>query len=352
MKPKILFFLMNGVGGAERITITLSSYFDLEKYDLKYVLVQKGDDEIRKFLLKDIPVISIPCKYIYMSSWYIYRLLRKERPQIVFCASPAINARLIIAARLSGKIRVVVRNSNMYNFERCDVQWLMRHTYQRADKIILQQDEMREDLHKHIPKLSRKKTIALQNPIDIFRINDGIKAGNPYNSDKTAINYLWVARFANEKAQDFLVQAFEIVHRKQPMAHLWLVGHYNTKDEYTKKVLDFIKKSDAYDYIHVVGHDSNPYRWMRYCDCFVLPSRFEGLPNALIEAMYLGRPVVATRCLKVIGDMVREGENGYTCDVGNIDELATLMLNAIKLKNCKMTYQPARQEDFIKAIVG
>ncbi len=352
MKPKILFFLMNGVGGAERITITLSGFFDLDKYDIKYVLVQKGDDEIRKFLLKDIPVISISCRYIYMSSWSIYRLLRKERPQIVFCASPAINARLILAARFSGKIRVVVRNSNMYNFERCDVQWLMRHTYQRADMIILQQDEMREDLHKHIPELSYHKTITLQNPIDISHINDGIKAGNPYNRDNTAINYLWVARFANEKAQDILVQAFEIVHKKQPLAHLWLVGHYNTKDGYTQKVLDLIKESDAHDNIHVVGHDPNPYRWMRYCDCFVLPSRFEGLPNALIEAMYLGRPVVATRCLKIISDMVREGENGYTCDVGSIDDMAILMLNAIKLKNCEMTYKPARQEDFIKAIVG
>ena len=348
MKPKILFFLMNGTGGAERVTITISNFFDKREYDIKYVLVQRGDSRILQFMKPEIPIIKIPSKRIYFSSIPIYRLLKKERPDVVFCASPAINARLIMAAKLAGNIRVIIRNSNMFDFERKDVQWLMKLTYKWADKIILQQDQMREDLHCKIQNLPREKTITLYNPIDVEHINEGIKVANPYPINDTSVNYLWVARFAHEKGQDLLVRAFVIVHGRNPKTHLWLVGHNDTDVRYTGEVMSMVKENNLGDFIHFVGHDSNPYRWMKYCDCFVLPSRFEGLPNALIEAMYLGRPVVAARCLDIITNIIKEGKNGYTCEVGNVDELAIKMEMAISLKDCKMSYKPSSKEQFVK----
>lgn len=352
MREKILFFLMNGVGGCERITVTISNYFDLSKYDIKYVLVQNGDDAICHFMNPDLPIIRLPRRRIYLSTYPIYKILKKERPQVVFCASPAINARLIIAAKMLGGIRVVVRNSNMYSFERKDVRLLMKMTYLFADKIILQQDEMREDLLTRMPRLRQEQLVTLHNPIDKRHITEGMKAPNPYYLYKDNINYLWVARFAHEKAQDVLVRAFKTVHRQQPEAHLWLVGRYNPDNAFASSVLSYVKDNELGEYVHFVGHDDNPYKWMRYCSCFVLPSRFEGLPNVLIEAMYLGRPVVATRCLKIIREMVEEGQNGYTCEVNDAEELASKMMKAVDLRNCKMIYKPAREEDFINQIIG
>lgn len=352
MKPKILFFLMNGVGGCERITVTISNFFDNTKYDIKYVLVQDGDDAICHFLKPGIPILRIPCKRIYLSTWPIYKLLKKERPQVVFCASTAINTRLIIAAKLLGGIRVVVRNSNMLSFERKDVQMFVRLTYSYADMIILQQDEMREDLLCKVARLKPEHTITLLNPIDEKRIIEGIKADNPYSDVQGWVNYLCVARFAHQKAQDVLVRAFEIVHRQKPEAHLWLVGHYDSRNEYTAGVISFVKSNNLDNYVHFVGQEDNPYKWMKYCDCFVLPSRYEGLPNVLIEAMYLGRPVVATRCLKIINEMVVEGKNGYTTEVGNVVEISEKMINAIHLKDCVITYNPAKEKDFVNVIVG
>ena len=121
--------------------------------------------------------------------------------------------------------------------------------------------------------------------------------------------------------------------------------------DFTKSIITYIKNVCLDEYVHLVGYDSNPYRWMKYCDCFVLPSRFEGLPNALLEAMYLGRPVVAFRCLKIISNMICEGKNGYTCEIENPKELAKMMLEAVKLKNCNLIYKPASKEDFIKNII-
>ena len=351
MKRKILFFLMNGVGGAERITITIAKFFDTNNYDIKCVLVQKGDDEIIKFIPQNIPILSIPCRHIYMSTLSIKKLLKKEKPNIVFCSSPAINARLIIAAKLCGNIRVVVRNSNMFSFERKDVQVLVKLTYPFADKIILQQDEMKADFLKRVSTIKPEKAITLYNPIDIEHIKKGITAPNPF-PEKDNINYLWVARFAYEKAQDILVRAFSLVHKKQSNAHLWLIGRYNPENEFASSVVTYVKNNGLEDFVHFVGHDDNPYKWMKHCDCFVLPSRNEGLPNVMLEAMYLERPVVASRCLKIINDLIIEGENGYSVGVGDIENLASYMLKAVKIKKCHMIYNASSKEDFIKTIVG
>ena len=351
MKRKILFFLMNGVGGAERITITIAKFFDTNNYDIKCVLVQKGDDEIIKFIPQNIPILSIPCRHIYMSTLSIKKLLKKEKPNIVFCSSPAINARLIRAAKLCGNIRVVVRNSNMFSFERKDVQVLVKLTYPFADKIILQQDEMKADFLKRVSTIKPEKAITLYNPIDIEHIKKGITAPNPF-PEKDNINYLWVARFAYEKAQDILVRAFSLVHKKQSNAHLWLIGRYNPENEFASSVVTYVKNNGLEDFVHFVGHDDNPYKWMKHCDCFVLPSRNEGLPNVMLEAMYLERPVVASRCLKIINDLIIEGENGYSVGVGDIENLASYMLKAVKIKKCHMIYNASSKEDFIKTIVG
>ena len=341
---------MNGVGGSERMTITISNFFDSNNYEVKYVLVQKGDDRILQFMKQDIPVIKMPLKRIYFSTFPIYRILKEERPDVVFCASPAINARLIIAAKMIGNIRIVVRNSNMFDFERKDVQYLMKLTYKWADIIIMQQDQMREDLHKKIKNLPQEKTITLHNPIDIDHITEGIKAPTPYPKGVDSINFLWVARFAIEKGQDLLVKAFAQVHKTHSNAHLWLVGRYNPESEYTAGIITLIHELQIEDYVHIEDHDANPYKWMMYCDCFVLPSRFEGLPNALIEAMYLGKPVVSTKCLDIINEMVVDGVNGYTCSVESPEELADAMVKALSLKDCKMLYKPASKGDFIKTI--
>ena len=90
---------------------------------------------------------------------------------------------------------------------------------------------------------------------------------------------------------------------------------------------------------------------MKYCDCFVLPSRIEGLPNVLIEAMYIGKPVVASVCIPVIDRMVENGYNGYKVQPEQPEQMATAMEKALLLKNFQMTFHLAEPKDFVKLFV-
>ena len=72
------------------------------------------------------------------------------------------------------------------------------------------------------------------------------------------------------------------------------------------------------------------------------------LPNVLLEAMYLKRPVVATVCIPVIDRMVQEGVNGYKVLPEQPEAMADAMAKALNLKDCKMTFPLASAKDFIK----
>ena len=71
---------------------------------------------------------------------------------------------------------------------------------------------------------------------------------------------------------------------------------------------------------------------MKQADVYMLSSIYEGMPNAMLEAMYLGLPIAATQCIPFISQVVEEGENGYICPVGNEKALAECMINASKMK--------------------
>lgn len=348
MKKKVLFFLDGVVGGAERMTITIGKMLPRKDFDVKFVVVMDSLGDIQSFIPCDYPVMQIRIKHIwYWGTIRIASLIRREKPYAVFCSMMYLNARVIIAAKLVGDVKIVVRNNNYMNTTRFDQHFLCRISYPFADAIISQQKEMADDIINDL-HIDAQKVHILNNPLDIDSIEKGIR----HIYDPYPINirkkYLWVGRVAHNKGQDIAIKAFIDVHRQEPDSHLYFVGKYNDQTDYYKGLMFLVQKHNLSDFVHFQGFDSNPYRWIMYCDCFVLPSRIEGLPNTLIEAQYLGKPAAASRCIPIIERIITEGETGYTAPSESPQELAKAMLKASKLGEIKMTYQSADKETFIK----
>ena len=95
---------------------------------------------------------------------------------------------------------------------------------------------------------------------------------------------------------------------------------------------DIIKKNNMENAVFFEGYQENPHKYEIGANVYVLSSVYEGLPNAMIEAMYLGMPVAATECIPYISQVVKNGVNGYTCPIKDADKLAEAMLAAAKIK--------------------
>jgi len=342
---KILFFLPSGVGGAERMSVLIGKMLPKDRYYVKYVVIGR-QHKIYDILPKQYDVDCIPLHNIYaFSTLRIWWKIIREKPDYVFASQVAYNPRIIIAAKMACR-RVIIRSSGMLgNYPSLKLK-RVQFTYPKADRLIAQQEEMRQEMIQLL-NVNPNKVIAIHNPIDTTDIDELSKGPSPYPANN-CINFVQAASVNHRKAQDIAIQSFAIVNKEIPNSELYFVGNFDEKSDYFQRLQLLADELKVTRHIHFIGYDKNPFRWVKNSDCFVFPSRAEGLPNALIEASYLGVPCVATRCLTIVDEIIKDGQNGCVVNVDDVEAFAKAMLKAVKLKNCKMIYKPGTSEEFTR----
>lgn len=122
------------------------------------------------------------------------------------------------------------------------------------------------------------------------------------------IKILHIGRYSDAKNHTELIKAISLLHHIYPNVELHLVGEGNLKD----KVKELIYEFNASEYVFEHGTTSNPYRFLHDADIFVLPSKYEGMPMTLIEAMGTALPIVASN-VGGIPDMIEDNKEGLLC---------------------------------------
>jgi glycosyltransferase involved in cell wall biosynthesis len=136
---------------------------------------------------------------------------------------------------------------------------------------------------------------------------------------------LGVGRLVPQKDFPTLLKAFAHVHRKQPARLLILgEGRERAKLEALASELGIAEK------VLLPGFEPNPYAFMSQASVFVLSSAWEGLPNALIEALACGCPVVSTNCPSGPQEILGNGAFGPLVPVGEDRALAEAILHTLE----------------------
>ena len=347
MKKKILMFLQAGVGGAERVTITIGKNLDREKYDVSFCLVGNENDDVsvKSFIPEDYVVSFLPNADGFKLFLRLKKILSDQKPDFVFSSSTRLNTKLLGCALFYKKIKFIVRNNNyLYTLSRKQ-KFILKLTYRFADYVVAQTEEMAKEL-KLLLNDNFGKVVTLHNPIDKNAIDDGKNAFLPYKNNAHPV-YVASGRFHPVKGFDVLIKAFKIVLQKQNRSELHILGKTSDNcEDYYRKVVEIAKECGVSDRVVFEGFQKNPYPFVKTADCFVLSSRNEGLPNVLIESLYLGTPVAATTCIPIIARIVNQGENGFLADVDSPESLADAMLNASMLGRVVSAYQSASEDDF------
>lgn len=348
-KNKIVVFSQSSVGGAERMSVTITKTLDRNKFNVIYYLVgptTNGRAPLQEFIPNDLCVHSVSTGNPLLLIVKIGLILMKERPDVVFSSVLNLNNKLLLLRNLFKKTKFVVRCDNYLYTYKARQRKIIAKTYGRADIIIAQTEEMRQELLEEV-NILESKVVTLQNPVDEETIERKIKeAKNPYPQDGRK-RYIASGRFAYQKGFDLLIEAFAEVKRMQPESELYIVGKKDTicKECYqeVKKLIECFGLKDS---VHCVGFQANPYVYIKYADCFVLSSRWEGLPNVMIESLYLGTPVAAFKCIPVIERIVTDGVDGFTVDKEDFHALANAMVSASKLGRIHSLYKSADIGDF------
>jgi glycosyltransferase involved in cell wall biosynthesis len=124
-----------------------------------------------------------------------------------------------------------------------------------------------------------------------------------------------MGRFSREKGFDLLLRAMS---RVRAPARLLLLGEGRAEEKLRK----LAKELGISEKVEFLGFRKNPYPVLRDATVFVLPSRYEGFPNGLAEAMALGVPCIATRCRTGPEELIADGENGLLVPVEDPETMA------------------------------
>ena len=129
-----------------------------------------------------------------------------------------------------------------------------------------------------------------------------------------------------EKGFHILIESFERLLKVYPKAYLLVVGDFANPDD-RKTWTERLKASGLDTRIFMTGRMAHQYvlAWMKQMDIFVLPSLYEGSPNALLEAMACGLPAVASD-VGGVRDMIKDWENGLLIPVNRPDALAQKLI--------------------------
>lgn len=338
MKKKVLIFLQNGVGGAERMSVLFGKSLSLNNYDVKFCLVGNAvRATIEDFIPDTYSTISISRTGPLKMMRKLVGVIRKEHPQIVFSSVMYLNTKILPFRYCFPNIRFVIRCENyLYTFN-IKQRYFIRLSYRYADEIIVQTEEMRDELIDQM-HINGDKIKVIYNPIDIELIDRLVKEGcNPYHNSKKHI--VAVGRFAYQKGFDLLVKAFHEITKRRPDVELYIVGDNNYGGgDYYQEVMELAHRFCIDEYVHCVGYQKNPYIYIKYADCFVLSSRWEGMPNVLNEALYLGIPVAAFKCVPIVERMVKDGINGFLAEKESVRSLVDAMQKALSLDKMKTNY--------------
>lgn len=185
--------------------------------------------------------------------------------------------------------------------------------YKKMDAIICVAESAKKSFVERYPELS-DKTYVIYNFFDVETIVDKSKENFSYQVKNDELILLSVGRMTTQKSYDRFLNVLSRV-KNDGYNFIWYVlGDGQEKEKIEMKITEL----NLNENVVLVGLTDNPYKYMKNCDLFVLPSEWEGFPTVTVEAKILSCPVLATD-VSGIKEQLIHGETGW---IVNNDENA------------------------------
>lgn len=320
MSKKILFYIHSlNKGGAERVLLTVADEIGKDP-DYDVVILTDTKDELEYPLPEGLKRITIDEDKSISSPFDRLKAIRKhvktENPDrvIVFMLSSVIRA--VIALRFTGyKIIAAVRSNPYDDYSKGKNRLLLLHCLRYCSSIVCQ-TKYQADFFKG--KL-RDRCVIISNPI--FRefaqkakeLADTRKS-ELLTSDKMSGNIVATGRLFDYKNHRLLIEAFADLADDYEGVNVVIYGEGPYRSELEK----LIESKKLKNRVFLLGDSEHVEQDISDALIYVLPSDTEGLPNALMEAMALGLPVISTDCpCGGPKSLIKDGVNGILVSVND-----------------------------------
>lgn len=335
-------------GGAERVAVHLLNRCDPSLVDVRMGLLHGSGPFLADADESRIDVSPIGQKWLAFegknSSFYrphklaaaavlaplnLNRMIRAHRPHVVMSFLKGMNVLTgaVVGGMRHDRPRWIVREGNntdaviedelRSSLARRVVKTVTRRSYRAADCFLANSHEMAAGLQRRLD-LDPGRVRVIHNPIDLAKIRFMARA--PAHGAPQRPFILTVGRLEYQKAHDVLLRAFAA----SPAArdHDLVILGRGALEADTRALAVRLGIADR---VKLPGFVSNPWAWMARAKLFVLPSRWEGFPSVVAEALACGAPALVTACDFGPAEVVEDGKSGWVAPVDNVEAFGAAM---------------------------
>ena len=383
MKKKILILMPSMfIGGAERSLLGLLDSFDYDRYDVDLFLF-RHEGEFLKYIPESVNILpemwqyatfDVPIKDLLFSKRVVFgiaRLLSKiamklhciitKEPAGVWMAMQYISMYLQpllpdIQGSYDAAISFLGVPDTLVSKVNAKVKFAWNHTdytvlnpnkkrdlkvYAHVDYIVSVSEPCRESFLKVYPDLT-DKAITIENTLSETLLRK--QAAEPVGDMKRVkneIHFLSIGRFSDAKNFDNVPQICRLLRQQGFNVKWFIIGYGGDENLIYRK----IKEAGMQDYVIMLGKKENPYPYIKQCDLYVQPSRYEGKAVTVIEAQALHRPVVITKFATSSSQLI-DGVDGVIVPLDNdgcADGIAKLLDDPKKMQSLS---EACRRRDY------
>ena len=326
----LVIFSLSFVGGAERVLTVMANYWAEKGWKVTVATYDHGENQPFYDLspqVKHEPLYlasesSNPFSRIinnYQRVKNLKKYFNKKAPDVIISFVAKRNIITLLSTLKTG-IPVIVSErknpalSSNGLISRCLRKWL----YPKASGVVCQTKAMMEY---YLPDL-KHNAVVIPNPV----LKDHLDGSSPEillpdGKLLFAIGSMASKEKVKQKGFDMLIPVFNDLALKHNNWNLVILGDGPERDH----LKQMVKNYNLEDRVFLPGNVKNIHSVLNQGDLFVLSSRYEGFPNALVEAMSCGLPAVSFDCPTGPGEIIRNGVDGYLVKTEDLDTMQIML---------------------------
>jgi len=317
MNKKIIFYLGSlARGGAERVAVNLAEAMQTSGYQVMIATPKQADVEydvpkgVKRILvdLTEDEITASRVKNLFNRILKLRNFWKEEKPDLIVSFAKKNNFMAIVSSKGMGIPVLVGIVSAAFREYPGSLKWIANLLFPMASGVIAQTPEQRD----YFCRASRKRTIILPNAMNPDFV------GSVYEGEREN-RIVAVGRVDDNKNHIMLVKAFEKLADKYPDISVEIFGEGDAKEGLQKE----IEKRGLDGRIVLAGHQADIKSKIKKARVFVLTSKVEGVPNAMMEAMALGLVPVSTD----FGgggaqQLITDGVDGFIVPIDDVEAMA------------------------------